>query len=223
MSRPILSISNFFVDIRLFTCYYQYVNREVITLNERIKKLRKALNLTQQEFADRLKVSRSNIATYEVGKNNPADAVVNLICREFGVSEEWLRTGEGDMFAPKTDEDELTRAVESMLKGRNPNFKRRMVSILAGLGDNEWTLLEEKMLELAKAADLDTTGHERTEADTGGQERAQSDVAARVEELERQNKELAAKVAAMEEEDAKMEAAAELSLGKPFSGGTKTG
>lgn len=59
--------------------------------------------------------------------------------------------------------------------------------------------------------------------DTGGQERAQSDVAARVEELERQNKELAAKVAAMEEEDAKMEAAAELSLGKPFSGGTKTG
>jgi len=161
LSRPILSISNFFVDIRLFTCYYQYVNREVITLNERIKKLRKALNLTQQEFADRLKESKSNIATYEVGKNNPADAVVNLICREFGVSEEWLRTGEGDMFAPKTDEDELTRAVESMLKGRNPNFKRRMVSILAGLGDNEWTLLEEKMLELAKAADLDTTGHKQ--------------------------------------------------------------
>lgn len=192
-------------------------------MNERIKKLRKALDLTQREFGERIGVKPNTIATYEIGRNEPIDAVVSLICREFNVNETWLRTGEGDMFAPKTDEDELTRAVESMLKGRNPNFKRRMVSILAGLGDNEWTLLEEKVLELAKAADLDTTGHERTEADTGGQERAQSDVAARVEELERQNKELAAKVAAMEEEDAKMEAAAELSLGKPFSGGTKTG
>lgn len=192
-------------------------------MHERIKKLRKALDLTQREFGERIGVKPNTIATYEIGRNEPIDAVISLICREFGVSEEWLRTGEGDMFAPKTDEDELTRAVESMLKGRNPNFKRRMVSILAGLGDNEWTLLEEKVLELAKAADLDTTGHERTEADTGGQERAQSDVAARVEELEHQNKELAAKVAAMEEEDAKMEAAAELSLGKPFSGGTKTG
>lgn len=192
-------------------------------MHERIKKLRKALDLTQREFGERIGVKPNTIATYEIGRNEPIDAVISLICREFGVSEEWLRTGEGDMFAPKTDEDELTRAVESMLKGRNPNFKCRMVSILAGLGDNEWTLLEEKVLELAKAADLDTTGHERTEADTGGQERTQSDVAARVEELERQNKELAAKVAAMEEEDAKMEAAAELSLGKPFSGGTKTG
>lgn len=69
-----------------------------MTLGERLKKLRKALGLTQQEFSDKLKVSRSNIATYEVGKNNPADAVVNLICREFHVNETWLRTGEGEMF-----------------------------------------------------------------------------------------------------------------------------
>ena len=51
-----------------------------MTIGERLKKLRKALDLTQQEFSDKLKVSRSNIATYEVGKNNPADAVINLIC-----------------------------------------------------------------------------------------------------------------------------------------------
>lgn len=69
-----------------------------MTLGERLKKLRKALGLTQQEFSDKLKVSRSNIATYEVGKNNPTDAVVNLICREFHVNETWLRTGEGEMF-----------------------------------------------------------------------------------------------------------------------------
>lgn len=69
-----------------------------MTIGERLKKLRKEIGLTQQEFSDKIKVSRSNIATYEVGKNNPTDAVVNLICREFHVNETWLRTGKGEMF-----------------------------------------------------------------------------------------------------------------------------
>lgn len=82
-----------------------------MTIGERLKKLRKALNLTQQEFSDKLKISRSNIATYEVGKSDPAEAVINLICREFNVSETWLRTGEGEMFVPKKEDalDELAK------------------------------------------------------------------------------------------------------------------
>jgi transcriptional regulator with XRE-family HTH domain len=67
-------------------------------MNERLKKLRKALELTQQEFADRIGISRGNIGAYEVGKNNPSDAVISLICKEFKVNEEWLRTGTGEMF-----------------------------------------------------------------------------------------------------------------------------
>lgn len=67
-------------------------------MNMRIKKLRKALGLTQQEFADKIGIVRGNIATYETGKSKPGDAVVSLICREFSVNEEWLRTGNGEMF-----------------------------------------------------------------------------------------------------------------------------
>ena len=67
-------------------------------MNERMKKLRKALGLTQQEFADKIGIVRGNIATYETGKSKPGDAVVSLICREFNVNEEWLRTGNGEMF-----------------------------------------------------------------------------------------------------------------------------
>lgn len=67
-------------------------------MNERIKKLRKALDLTQQEFAERIGVKRNTIATYEIGRNTPLDAVITLICREFNASEAWLRTGEGEMF-----------------------------------------------------------------------------------------------------------------------------
>ena len=87
-------------------------------MDERIKKLRKALDLTQREFGDRIGVKPNTIATYEIGRNQPIDAVISLICREFNVSETWLRTGEGEMFLPKVDtaldrlaaEHNLTRA-----------------------------------------------------------------------------------------------------------------
>lgn len=69
-------------------------------MNERIKRLRKELDLTQQEFADRISVKRGAIANYEIGRNIPSDSVVSLICREFNVNEEWLRSGTGEMFVP---------------------------------------------------------------------------------------------------------------------------
>lgn len=67
-------------------------------MNERIKELRKKLDLTQQEFADRIGVKRNTVATYEGGRNEPVDAVTSLICKEFNVNENWLRTGSGTMF-----------------------------------------------------------------------------------------------------------------------------
>lgn len=69
-------------------------------MNERIKKLRKALDLTQREFGERLGVKGNTIAQYEIGRNEPGDAVLSLICREFNVREEWLREGTGEMFKP---------------------------------------------------------------------------------------------------------------------------
>lgn len=78
-------------------------------MNERIKKLRRHLDLTQQEFADRIGVKRNTIANYEIGRNEPIDSVLALICREFHVNEEWLRTGNGEMFlaAPTSALDAL--------------------------------------------------------------------------------------------------------------------
>lgn len=67
-------------------------------MNERIKKLRRALELTQKEFASRLGIKQNTIAKYETNRGNPTVAVISLICREFNVNEEWLRTGNGSMF-----------------------------------------------------------------------------------------------------------------------------
>ena len=69
-------------------------------MKDRIKKLRKSLDMTQQEFAERIGVKRNTIGQYEIGRNEPIDTVINLICREFNVNEEWLRNGEGEMFNP---------------------------------------------------------------------------------------------------------------------------
>lgn len=69
-------------------------------MNTRIKKIRKMLDLTQREFGERIGVKGNTIAQYELGRNNPVDSVLSLICREFNVNEEWLRTGKGEMFNP---------------------------------------------------------------------------------------------------------------------------
>lgn len=80
-------------------------------MKDRIKKIRRDLGLTQQELANRIGIKRGAIANYEIGRNTPTDSVVSLICREFGISEEWLRYGTGEMFAPDVD-DELEALVK---------------------------------------------------------------------------------------------------------------
>lgn len=118
-------------------------------MTDRIKKLRKALDLTQQEFADRLNVGRNNIAGYETGRRSPSDAVVTLICREFNVNEEWLRTGEGDMFLPVNRDSEIASFVKSLLNEEPDSFKNRFISMLSKLTVEEWEFLDRKAKELA--------------------------------------------------------------------------
>ena len=85
-------------------------------MKERIKKLRKHLDLTQEEFGKRIGVKRNTIATYEMGRNEPIDSVITLLCREYGVREDWLRTGAGEMFEP-----EATNALDALVKERGIN------------------------------------------------------------------------------------------------------
>ena len=77
-------------------------------MNTRIKELRTALHLTLEGFGDRIGVTRAAVSKWENGDRGIADSMVVSICREFGVSEQWLRTGEGEMFA-QTRETVLDR------------------------------------------------------------------------------------------------------------------
>lgn len=73
-------------------------------MQERIRMIRKHAGLTQAEFGERIGVKANTITSYETGLRVPSDAVIVSICREFNISESWLRTGEGEMMA-KTDAD----------------------------------------------------------------------------------------------------------------------
>lgn len=111
-------------------------------MNERLKKLRKELDMTQQEFADRIGISRGNIGAYEVGKNAISNAVISLICREFNVNEKWLRFGDGEMFIELSRSDEIAQFVGQLMTEEDDSFKKRLVSGLAALDDNGWKVLE---------------------------------------------------------------------------------
>jgi bacteriophage CI repressor helix-turn-helix domain len=114
-------------------------------MGERIKELRKALKMTQQEFADRLNVQRGSIASYETGRISPSNAAISLICKELNVSEDWLRNGEGDMFIPITRDEEIASFIGSVQADVDDTFKKRFISALAKLSTEEWRAIEHLM------------------------------------------------------------------------------
>ena len=110
-------------------------------MKNRIIEIRKAKGYSQQQFADRLNIKRGTIANYECGRNVPIDAVIKLICKEFNVNEEWLRTGEGEMFIPMDRESEIAKLTVSLLTEQSDSFKSRLITALARLSEDQWELL----------------------------------------------------------------------------------
>lgn len=122
-------------------------------MHERLRKLRKTLDLTQQEFAEKLGIKRSTMATYESGRNEPIDAVISLICREFNVNEEWLRTGNGEMFIQLSRNEEIAEFVGQLMSDEDDSFKKRLISGLAALDENGWKVLEDFLDSIQKKGD----------------------------------------------------------------------
>lgn len=112
-------------------------------MNERIKLLRKALKLNQTDFGARIGVKQGTVAAYESGARVPLDSVIVSICREFGVSESWLRSGDGEMFLQLSREEEITKFCMSIIRDPDSEFQRQFVSVLARLEPPQWQLLSD--------------------------------------------------------------------------------
>ena len=122
-------------------------------MKERIKELRKSLGITQQDFADKLGLKRNTIATYEIGKAVPSDRVVSDLCNKYNVNEEWLRTGEGEMFVALNRTQQIAQLTADLFKGEIDSFKERLLLALAKLDENEWKVLEKIAEDLTKEKD----------------------------------------------------------------------
>lgn len=96
-------------------------------MKNRIKQIRKDNKLTQVEFGERIGVKGNTITNYENGLRNPTDAVIKAICREFGVNDDWIRNGKGDMY--DVPEDETAAVVSDLLEESNP-FYDIIISIM---------------------------------------------------------------------------------------------
>ena len=118
---------------------------DISTMGARIKFVRTESKLTQQAFADRAGISRGALANYEVDRNEPLDAVITLICREFGINENWLRYGTGDMKAETTQKQKLTRFFADVL-ATAPDDRSAFIAALDDLSPEFWPLV----VELAK-------------------------------------------------------------------------
>lgn len=106
-----------------------------MTQGERVKAVRKSLGLTLEIFGAKIGLKKSGLSLIENGRNELTDSNAKAICREFGVNEDWLRTGVGDMFIP-----EDVRYLNSVSKlGNEQNaFKKFCINMLMELPDKYW-------------------------------------------------------------------------------------
>ena len=114
-------------------------------MNNRIKELRKALNLNQSDFGAKIGLKQSAVANYENGTRKPLDTVITSICKEFLVYETWLRTGEGEMFVSKSQEDLLREFVDSLTMISDDDFKKKIVTALAKMDAQQWAAFKKIM------------------------------------------------------------------------------
>jgi transcriptional regulator with XRE-family HTH domain len=103
------------------------------SINERLKQVRQTLGLTQGKFGERIAISISYLSDMELGKMAVNDRVTRLVAMEFGVSEHWLRTGEGEMYSEAENINAVKAA--SLFKSLNPSYQEGALAILDILSD----------------------------------------------------------------------------------------
>lgn len=118
-----------------------------MTVNDRIKELRMSQNLTMEQFGERIGIKRSSVSLIESGKNNPSDQTIMLICREFNISEEWLRHGTGEMYIQS--DDKLSMYVSEITDG-DDDFIKDLIEVYMELDQaskDALKLIADKMAE----------------------------------------------------------------------------
>lgn len=125
-----------------------------MTQGERVKEIRKGLNLTLEKFGERVGVTKQTVSRIENGVNNLTDQMALAICREFSVNEHWLRTGEGEPYL-KGSEDELAELVGRLYKDKGSMRYKMSLELcrsMEKMTDEQLMAFAEFVKRLAEAA-----------------------------------------------------------------------
>lgn len=124
-------------------------------INERFKTVYKTAGLSQEAFAKAIKRGRGEISNIIYGKNAPKENVIDAVCEVFGVRKAWLMSGEGDMYEPKTREEEVAEIVGRTLNGSN-SFKLAVIRMICSRTDEELKVIESALRAIVEEIKKDT-------------------------------------------------------------------
>lgn len=110
-------------------------------MNTRIKELRKILKLTQDRFAKSINISRSNLSAIENGTINITDRNVKMICSVHDINEDWIRTGNGEMFNFSNEDDELDMLIGSFY-AEDDEFKKKVIKTMLSWNEEDWMFIK---------------------------------------------------------------------------------
>ena len=124
-------------------------------MHTRIREVRKSQpkkeERTQQAFADKLNISRSQLSYYESGTVTIPDRSVKDICDKFGINEEWLRHGIGEMFKPEPEIDELAYLMGMFISNNSEDeIRTKIIKAMLSLDDDGWKFIEGLVERIAK-------------------------------------------------------------------------
>lgn len=124
-------------------------------MKDRIRKLRKDAGLNQTEFGSRIGLTQAAVAAYEAGIRTPISAVVVSICKEFNVSEDWIRTGEGEPYVAVSENDELAEFFNSVMSDVDGSVRRRLLAALRKLPDEGWAAIDQLARDMVEGKEKD--------------------------------------------------------------------
>lgn len=164
-----------------------------MSIGERIKKVRRELDLTQTEFATQLGLTQNTVTRYETGDRKPSAAVLSLIVKAYNVSDSWLRTGKGEMFEPDSSFDLSEYAKQHGMTSLETEILKAYLELAPSVRENLLQHFKDR-LNQPSAPSVPAPVNETTS-------QTEPDIMSELAELKRQNQELSARLSAMEEED----------------------
>lgn len=129
------------------------------SMNRRIEQLIDYLGIRKNAFAERLNISQAFVSQLCSGSSKPSDRTIADICREFNVNEAWLRTGEGEMFRPKSKNTLLLELFNDAMEEES-GTKRKLLSVMARLTGDQWKLLADMAHTLAEEEEKEEAGQD---------------------------------------------------------------